>query len=186
MIKIVPFKSNVSHTIAVGSKVHLQLPASIHKNIFCEFVQRNKEFHEPWVYISDNPKYFDQYIRRMKMGKMLGFFIYANESKKIVGVVNLNNIRLDPFGSGSLGYYAEEKECGNGYMKEAIWLVLRHAFLKIGLNRVEANIQPENLSSIALVKSAGFTKEGFSKKYLKIGKEYRDHERWAYLAEDFS
>ncbi|MBT6035392.1 MAG: GNAT family N-acetyltransferase [Kordiimonadaceae bacterium] len=185
-MKIVPFKSNVSHTIAVGTKVHLQLPAQLHKKTFCEFIHRNKEFHEPWVYIPDDPKYFDQYIRRMKMGKMLGFFVYANESGNFVGVVNLNNVRLDPFGSGSLGYYADEKECGKGYMKEAIWLVLRHAFLKIGLNRVEVNIQPENESSFALVKSAGFTNEGFSKKYLKIGDEYRDHQRWAYLSEDFN
>lgn len=186
MIKIVPFKSNVVHTIAVGEKVHLQLPAPSHKNTFMEFVNRNRAFHEPWVYVPDDPKYYDQYLRRMKIGKMLGFFVFINEGKKFAGVVNLNNVRLDPFGSGSLGYYAEEEECGNGYMKEAIWLVLRHAFLKIGLNRVEVNIQPENEASIALVKSAGFKKEGFSRKYLKIGNQYRDHERWAYLAEDFS
>jgi len=186
MIQIVTFKSNVSHTIAVGSKVHLQLPAPHHKNTFYEFINRNKTFHEPWVYVPDDSKYFDQYFRRMKMGKILGFFVYANESGNFVGVVNLNNVRLDPFASGSLSYYAEEKECGNGYMKEAIWLVLRHAFLKIGLNRIEVNIQPENEASIALVKSVGFMNEGFSRKYLKIGNEYRDHQRWAYLADNFS
>jgi len=70
-------------------------------------------------------------------------------------------------------------------MKEAIHLVLEHAFLKIGLNRVEANIQPGNSASIALVKSMGFTKEGFSRKFLQIGDKYCDHQRWAYLLDDF-
>ena len=70
-------------------------------------------------------------------------------------------------------------------MKEAIRLVLHHAFQKIGLNRVEVNIQPDNKASIGLIKSIGFIKEGFSRKYLKIGDDYKDHERWAFLADDF-
>ncbi len=119
------------------------------------------------------------------MGKMLGFFVFTKEEGDFVGVINMNSIRLDPFGSASLGYYAAENMVGKGYMKEAIRLVLNHAFHKIGLNRIEVNIQPGNEASIALVKAAGFTKEGFSKKFLKIDDEYKDHERWAILAEDF-
>lgn len=185
MVKFAPLRSAFVHTIARGEKIELQIPSSAHKKCFIDFVRRNKEFHEPWVYVSGDPKYYEQYIRRMKMGKMLGFFVFVKDTEDFVGVINLNNVRLDPFGSGSLGYYADEAQCGKGYMKEAIKLVLRHSFHKIGLNRVEANIQPENKTSIALVKSIGFVKEGFSEKYLKIGDEYKDHERWAYLADAF-
>jgi [ribosomal protein S5]-alanine N-acetyltransferase len=49
------------------------------------------------------------------------------------------------------------------------------------VNRLEANIQPGNTASIALVKSCGFMKEGYSPKYLKINGRWRDHERWAIL-----
>ena len=70
-------------------------------------------------------------------------------------------------------------------MTEAVRLLLRHAFARMKLHRVEANIQPGNLASLALVKRAGFIKEGYSRRYLKICGRWRDHERWAILAEDW-
>ena len=64
-------------------------------------------------------------------------------------------------------------------------LVLRAAFLELRLHRLEANIQPGNQASIALARGAGFQREGFSPRYLKISGRWRDHERWALLAEDW-
>jgi ribosomal-protein-alanine N-acetyltransferase len=51
------------------------------------------------------------------------------------------------------------------------------------LHRLEANIQPENLASIALVRACGFSKEGLSPRFLKKNGQWRDHERWALLAD---
>ena len=67
-------------------------------------------------------------------------------------------------------------------MREGLQAVVRHAFGKLGLHRVEANIQPDNSASIALVRSCGFSQEGYSPRYLKIAGRWRDHERWARLA----
>jgi [ribosomal protein S5]-alanine N-acetyltransferase len=50
---------------------------------------------------------------------------------------------------------------------------------RLRLHRVEANAQPVNDASIRLIKSLGFTREGYSRRYLKIGGRSRDHERWA-------
>lgn len=186
MISFVPLSNSTAQVIATGEKVHLQLPSRFHKNKFIDFIRRNKDFHQPWVYVSSDPAYFDQYLRRIKMGKTLGMFVHSNDTGDFIGVINLNSIRLDPFSSASLGYYADEEFCGKGYMKEGIGLVLEHAFTKIGLNRIEVNIQPGNVASHTLVKSIGFEHEGFSRKFLKIGNSYQDHERWAYLAEDFA
>jgi ribosomal-protein-alanine N-acetyltransferase len=68
-------------------------------------------------------------------------------------------------------------------MREALAEVLRLAFRKYGLHRLEANIQPENLRSVALVRSLGFELEGYSPRYLKIAGRWRDHERWALTIE---
>jgi ribosomal-protein-alanine N-acetyltransferase len=42
-----------------------------------------------------------------------------------------------------------------------------------------------NRASVALVRRLGFRREGYSRRYLKIGGRWRDHERWALLAEDW-
>ena len=70
-------------------------------------------------------------------------------------------------------------------MSEGVRLVLRFAFLDLKLHRIEANVQPENEPSRAVLRRSGFTQEGFSRKYLKIGGRWRDHERWAILREDW-
>ena len=61
---------------------------------------------------------------------------------------------------------------------------MTYAFGDLGLHRVEANIQPGNAASIALVKGAGFRLEGVSPRYLKIGGVWCDHERWAMTVEE--
>ena len=67
-------------------------------------------------------------------------------------------------------------------MRAGLRAAIREAFGALGLHRLEANIQPRNVASIALVRACGFALEGFSPRYLKIGGRWRDHERWAILA----
>jgi ribosomal-protein-alanine N-acetyltransferase len=101
----------------------------------------------------------------------------------IVGVVNVSEIVRAALQSAYLGYYVFRPHATQGYMTEGLALVLRHAFRRLGLHRLEANIQPENLASRRLVRRLGFRKEGFSPRYLKVGGRWRDHERWAILRE---
>ena len=102
-----------------------------------------------------------------------------------VGVLNLSEIIRGPLQQAFLGYYAFAPHAGNGYMREAMRLLLRLAFGPLKLHRVEANIQPANGPSLALARGAGFVREGFSPRYLKIGGRWCDHERWAINAEQW-
>jgi len=87
--------------------------------------------------------------------------------------------------SAYLGYYALAPYARRGYMRDGLELMLRYAFRTLHLHRVESNIQPANRRSIALVRRAGFAREGYSRRYLKIDGRWRDHERWALLFEDW-
>jgi ribosomal-protein-alanine N-acetyltransferase len=100
-------------------------------------------------------------------------------------VFSLSQIFMGGFRSAYLGYYVGSPFANQGYMSEGLQLVLSEAFKRLKLHRVEANIQPSNASSIALASRAGFSREGYSRRYLKIGGRWRDHERWAILVEDW-
>jgi ribosomal-protein-alanine N-acetyltransferase len=100
-------------------------------------------------------------------------------------VCNLSEIVHGVFKSAYLGYYAFAGAAGRGLMSAGLALVLDAAFGELGLHRVEANVQPENARSLAFLARNGFTREGYSRRYLKIGGRWRDHVRFAMLAEDW-
>lgn len=143
------------------------------------------QVHEPWVYPCRDAVSFQAYLARSDGERSLGFIARERESRRIVGVVNLNEIVRGLFQSAYLGYYGMAGWQGRGLMSEAVALVVAHAFEGLGLHRIEANIQPGNMSSRALAKRLGFRQEGYSPRYLRIGGEWRDHERWAILSEEW-
>ncbi len=86
-----------------------------------------------------------------------GFLVRIRETDKLVGVINLNNITRGAIQSAYLGFYALAPYEGKGHMQEGLGLVLKYAFTKLKLHRLEANIQSGNARSLALVKRCGFT-----------------------------
>jgi ribosomal-protein-alanine N-acetyltransferase len=89
------------------------------------------------------------------------------------------------FNSAYVGYYALAPNAGQGLMADGFALALDTAFRVLKLHRVEANVQPTNERSLALVERVGFTREGYSRRYVKIAGRWRDHVRFAMLAEDW-
>ena len=104
----------------------------------------------------------------------------------LIGVFNLSEIVRGAFQSAYLGYYAFAPQPDRATWPTGWHLVLarsRSGTLK--LHRIEVNVQPANRPLVALVRRAGFTREGFSRRYVKIAGRWRDHERWAMLVEDW-
>jgi ribosomal-protein-alanine N-acetyltransferase len=148
--------------------------------------RESREYHWPWAEPFVDEAGFRDWLARSLTGAHLGLIARDREGGHIVGVVNLNNIITGSFCCAFLGYYGVSRYAGRGYMTDAVRQTVRHAFDDLGLHRLEANIQPGNAPSIALVKRLGFRKEGYSPRYLRIAGEWRDHERWAILADDLA
>ena len=150
---------------------------------FLAAVKRSRALHGAWVSPPDTPAKFRKYLRRISSGEHRGFVVIHRPSGAQVGVINLNNIIRLSLRSAFLGYYAFADHARQGLMREGMRLVLARAFKTLKLHRLEANIQPGNVDSIALVRRLGFVREGFSRRYLKVRGRWRDHERWAILSE---
>jgi ribosomal-protein-alanine N-acetyltransferase len=149
---------------------------------FLAAVRASQALHHPWVAAPDTPAKFRAYIRRMVPPANFGFLVCHHDTEVLAGVINLTNIVRGLFQSGYLGYYAFAGNERQGFMRHGLQAVVRHAFKSLKLHRLEANIQPGNVASIALVASCGFRKEGYSPRYLKVGGRWCDHERWAILS----
>jgi ribosomal-protein-alanine N-acetyltransferase len=171
--------------VAVGERVYLRKSVQGDRSEFVERAKASRTLHRPWISAPEDDLAFDDYLRRYRRKNQEGFLICLIGNDAIAGVCHVNEIVRGWFQSGYLGYYAFEPFAAKGYMTEGLRLLVRHAFTRMGLHRLEANVQPENTASIALVKAVGLRREGFSPNYLKIGGQWRDHERWAITLEDW-
>ncbi|MDT9682679.1 GNAT family protein [Streptomyces sp. TRM76323] len=152
-----------------------------------EFTARAREsedLHRPWLFPPATSAAYTAYARALiEDPARCGYLVCERDGGGIAGFVNINNIVRASFQCGALGYGAFAHAAGRGLMSEALALVLHHAFGPLGLHRLEANVQPGNASSLALVRRAGFRKEGYSPAMLHVDGAWRDHERWAITAE---
>ncbi|HEX3548762.1 MAG TPA: GNAT family protein [Candidatus Elarobacter sp.] len=143
----------------------------------------NVDYHAPWETAFTDQAAFDAWFDRGVLGAKVLLVAHERATGDVVGVINLNDIVLGRFKSAHFGYWGYRRTGGRGLMTEALRLAVRYAFDEVGLHRVEANIQPNNVRSLALARRAGFTKEGYSQRYLFIDGAWRDHERWTRLAD---
>jgi len=178
-------KPRLNRALEVGERVYLREPSNRDE---AEVIARNaasRRLHRGWVTPPIDAQAFVEWMVRCRQPNVQCFLVCRLEDGAIAGVYTLSQIVRRLFQSAYMGYYAERPFDGQGFMAEGLQLVLRHTFISMKLHRVEANIQPENVASIALVKRAGFRLEGFSPRYLKIAGRWRDHQRWAITIDDW-
>jgi ribosomal-protein-alanine N-acetyltransferase len=151
---------------------------------FLALARDSRDLHRPWTYPPERADQFEELYSRSRRDDTLCLLACLRDGGEIAGVLILSQIVRGAFQSAYLGYYAHQRYAGLGYMREAIAQTVEHAFGPLALHRIEANIQPANVASVALARSAGFRLEGFSPRYLLIGGQWRDHERYAITADD--
>ncbi|WP_081686022.1 GNAT family N-acetyltransferase [Candidatus Solirubrobacter pratensis] len=167
-------------------RVGLRVLAREDRQEFLALARKSHRLHRPWTYPPERTDQFDELYRRSRREDFLCLVSCRLDTGAIAGVFTISQIVRGAFQSAYLGYYAHEAHSGQGLMREAIEQVLDHAFGALGLHRIEANIQPGNAPSIALARGAGFRLEGFSPRYLLIGGQWRDHERYAITADEWA
>lgn len=171
--------------LVVGQRVYLRRPRAADAPVFCAAVRASRPIHGRWTRPPATPGDYADMLSRSRRPASKTLFACRREDDSLVGVFDLSQIFRGIMQSAYLGYYVLEPHARQGYMRDGLDLMLRYAFRTLRLHRVESNIQPANKRSVALVRRAGFVREGYSRRYLKIGGRWRHHERWALLVEDW-
>ncbi|MFE4330378.1 GNAT family N-acetyltransferase [Streptomyces sp. NPDC056831] len=179
--------------LAQGSRTAIRPYTQADAEEFTTRARESRDMHSPWIFPPDDARAYAAYAGRLIEDPTKAGFLVCERGggeggagDRIAGFININNIVGGGFRCGALGYAAFAHASGRGLMSEGLGLVLRYAFGPLGLHRLEANIQPGNEGSLALVERAGFRLEGFSPDFLFIDGAWRDHERWAITAEMLS
>jgi ribosomal-protein-alanine N-acetyltransferase len=176
-----------------GFRVYLRAPRHDDRAPFLDAARASRNLHAGWVRAPATTASFRHYVERFTAtvardplrATHAGFVVLRAADDALVGVFNFSEIVRGSFQSAYLGYYAFAPLAGEGYMAEGMTLALRAAFGTLRLHRVEVNVQPGNRRSLAFVRGAGFVREGYSRRYVKIAGRWRDHLRFAMLAEDW-
>lgn len=82
-----------------------------------------------------------------------------------------------------LSYQIDKEYWNKGYMTEAVSAVLRFAWDRLELHRVQATVHPENIASLRVLTKNGFRQEGLLRQG-NFGNEFRDTVIMAVLRED--
>ncbi|MGY0490816.1 GNAT family N-acetyltransferase [Streptomyces sp. WG-D5] len=171
--------------VATGPRVGIR-PYSLDAADVAEFTARAREsveLHRPWLFPPTTDGTYTEYAGRLiEDPTRHGFLVCERDGGAMAGFININNVVLGAFRCGALGYGAFAHAAGRGLMSEGLALVVRHAFGRLGLHRLEINVQPGNVASVALARRGGFRREGLSPDFLFIDGAWRDHERWAITA----
>jgi ribosomal-protein-alanine N-acetyltransferase len=181
----------LARALQTGEHVFLRRPAPSDEAEYCALLRASLAFHRRWMPSPPpgadpaGPEVFRRSLRLARLATSDRMLVCRREDGALLGSMNLSEIVRGAFQSAYLGYWVGSPFQNQGYMRAALPLMLAHAFETLGLHRVEANIQPSNHPSLALVRGAGFRFEGLARRYLRIAGRWRDHEHWVYLAEDW-
>ena len=189
---VIAIQSLLSKKKLTGERVFLRPPKRRDALKWQKLRMSSKSFLVPWEPSWDASsctrraylRYFKNSNYLANMDRAYSFLIFKTEDKILLGGINVGNVRRGVSQSASLGYWIGEKYSRNGYMKEALKILIPSLFVDLRLNRIEAATLEENIASKNLLKKIGFKKEGVLRKYLKINGTWRDHILYGLLEND--
>ena len=102
----------------------------------------------------------------------------------IIGTCTLFHFHY-PSRRAEMGYALGRPFWGQGYMQEALTSFINHAFNTLNLNRLEADIDPRNISSAKTLERLGFLKEGHLRERWIVNSEVSDTGFYGLLRKDW-
>lgn len=122
-----------------------------------------------------------EYALTMKLSAVRFYVFLKEKPNQIIGTVCLYSISKS-FSRCELGYKFSSEFHHHGYAQEAVERCIDMAFAEIGLHRICAMVQENNLPSLRLLEGLGFQKEGICRDHLCIKGRWIDHLQYSLLS----
>ena len=154
-----------------------------------KFIQRTnkdvmKYIDRPMPVVMDEVREkIEEGIASMEACKALLWAIVRKEDKRYLGDVGYWRID-EEHGFGEIGYSLHPEHWRKGYMSEALKVLLPYAFQKMGLHRIEANVNVDNVASSSLLVKVGFQKEAHFRENYYYNEQFLDSHIYGLLEKD--
>lgn len=112
------------------------------------------------------------------------FCVQERQLDRAIGMVRLS-IASPEHRQGNLGFSFDGTLRGRGYASEAVQAALRFGFAELGLHRITALADVENIRSHAVLKKLGFRVEGRLQQNFNVRGEWRDCDLFALLRSEW-
>jgi len=175
--------TEASGPVVKGHGVILRLPRGADYEAWAELRQASQDYLQPWEPLwPDDDLSRAAYRRRMSVyqrereaGNAWPFFVFAEQSRALLGAITLSNVRRGVAETATLGYWIGQRHAGRGHGTAAVRATVDYAFDGLRLHRVEAACVPHNQASRRVLEKSGFALEGRARAYLKINGDWADH-----------
>ncbi|CAN5166231.1 N/A [soil metagenome] len=112
-----------------------------------------------WNSSADGQAWFERMRNIEASGTAVQLVVVEKLSARVVGTCLLFHLEAAS-ARAEIGYVLGRAQWGQGLMLEALQALVTHAFGPLGLRRLEAEVNPDNLASCRLLERLGFTAEG--------------------------
>jgi ribosomal-protein-alanine N-acetyltransferase len=156
------------------------------------YINENKEFHKRAMPHRDKKFYTEPFqifvleeeFKLSQELKMIRFYIFDKNLNNIFGDLVVSDIKTGYISSCSIGIKIDKKHIKKGIASECLQKVIDFLFTTLNIQRIEANIMPDNLPSLNLFHKLGFKKEGIARSYFFTDGVWQDHLRFSLIRDD--
>ncbi|HXA47273.1 MAG TPA: GNAT family N-acetyltransferase [Burkholderiaceae bacterium] len=139
---------------------------------------------QPWTEIKRAVALIERDMAAMQSGQHLSLGLERTEDKVLIGTCSLFELN-EQCRRAEIGYELRHDAWGKGYMHEALLALLEYGFSTLELNRLEADIHPDNTNSAKSLERLGFIKEGYFRERWIVGDEMSDSVMYGLLHSDW-
>ncbi|MGH8128427.1 MAG: GNAT family N-acetyltransferase [Gammaproteobacteria bacterium] len=136
--------------------------------------------NSPWTSIDKAYELIARDEEAMATGQYIHLGLERKNDEQLIGTCTLFKLS-EQCRRAEIGYGLASSAWRQGYMHEALVALLNYGFAELGLNRVEADIDPDNVASARSLLRLDFKKEGHLRERWIVDEQVSDSDLYGLL-----